>query len=97
MYNSSIPLHKRAHFRRTREVIKQLAKYENINIADYDLFSMRVFETIGQTYKGRNVRYNTVNGDSCWVADNRYDVFEVPSKRNKKGSPYGEFLYFTHY
>jgi hypothetical protein len=93
--NNSIPLHKRAHFRRTREVITQIAKHENVNINDYDLLTIKAYSTVGENLKGKNVTYNTANGDSIWVLDNRYDIFEVPSINNFKGSPYGEFLYFA--
>lgn len=94
--NNDIPLHQRAHFRRVREVITEIANYENMNIQNYDLFNMRVYDTMGVAIAGTNVSYNTDNGCSIFVEDNKYDIFEVPSKRNKKGSPYGEFIFFIH-
>lgn len=95
MSKNDTPLHKRAHFRRTREVITEIAKYEGINIQDYDLFAIRAYDTHGENLKGINVSYNTEGNYSCWVLDNRYDMFEVPAKTNEKGSPYGEFLFFS--
>jgi hypothetical protein len=92
----SLPLHKRTHFRKIREVIIEIAKYEGFNSRDYDLFNMAVYETVGENLKGKNVSYNIDGGYSCWVKDNKYDIFEVPSVRNKKGSPYGEFLFLAY-
>jgi hypothetical protein len=90
------PLHARTHWRRTREVISEIAKYERFNVEDYDLFSMVAYDTIGQNQKGKNVSYNTHKGLSCWVLDNKYEIFEIPNLRNKKGSPYGNFLFFAY-
>lgn len=87
-----IPLHKRAHYRRTREVITEIAKHEKVQIRNYDLFNMRVFDTFGESLIGHNVSYNTPNDQSCFVEDNQYDVFEVPHKDNKNMWPYGKFL-----
>jgi hypothetical protein len=93
---NGLPLHKRVHFRRIREIITEIAKYENYNPEDYDMFKMTVYETVGQNLKGKNVSYNIQGGNSCWVLDNKYDIFEVPSNWNKKGSPYGEFLFLAY-
>jgi hypothetical protein len=90
------PLHKRTHFRKIREVIIELAKYEGFNPNNYDLFKMTVYETIGENLKGKNVTYNIEGDASCWVKDNKYDMFEVPSLWNEKGSPYGEFLFLAY-
>jgi hypothetical protein len=90
------PLKDRAHFRKIREVITEIAKYEKINIQEYDFLSIRAYETYGENLKGKNVSYNTDGNYSCWVLDNNYNFFEVPAKTNEKGSPYGEFLFFAH-
>jgi hypothetical protein len=93
--NNDIPLHKRAHFRRTREVITEIANYEGINIHDYDLFNMRVYDTVGQNQAGKNVSYNTDDGHSIFVEDNKLDIFEAPKKSNRTNY-YGEYLFFIH-
>jgi hypothetical protein len=93
---SDLPLHKRTHFRKMREVMIEIGKYEGFNTYDYDFFSMTVYETVGEGLKGKNVSYNIKGGFSCWVKDNRYDIFEVPSKSNQKGSPYGDFLFLAY-
>jgi len=90
------PLHKRTHFRRIREIITELSNYEGFNINSYDLFHIKAYETVGQNLKGKNVKYNIDNGYSCWVGDNRYEVFEVPAKSNRENSPYGEFIYLAY-
>jgi hypothetical protein len=93
---NDIPLHKRIHFRRVREVITEIAEYEGFNPGDYDFFKMTAYETVGENLKGKNVSYNIKNGRSCFVYNNKYDVVEVPSLSNRQGSPYGRFLYFIY-
>jgi hypothetical protein len=90
------PLHERAHWRRIREVIAEIATYERFNINDYDLLRITAYDTEGENQKGKNVSYNVEHNLSCWVLDNRYDMFEVPHKSNKPGSPYGKFLFFAY-
>lgn len=93
---NDIPLHKRIHFRRVREAIREIAEYEGFNPDNYDLFKMTAYETVGENLKGKNVTYNIGKGRSCFVYDNKYDVVEVPSLSNKPNSPYGSFLYFIY-
>jgi hypothetical protein len=93
--SNDIPLYKRAHFRRTREVITEIANYEGINIHDYDLFSICVYDTVGQNQAGKNVSYNTDGGRSIFVEDNKLDIFEAPKKSNKTNY-YGKYLFFIH-
>jgi hypothetical protein len=94
--NNDIPLHQRAHFRRIREVVTEIAEYEGIPVHQYDLFNMTAYDTSGHNMTGNNTSYNTRTGGSCFVLDNKYDVFEIPKKSNKKNSPYGEFIFFVH-
>jgi hypothetical protein len=89
-------LHNKTHFKRTREVIAEMSKNEGIDISEYDTSRIKVYETIGQTLRGKNVRYNIDGGYSCWVGDNKYHIFEVPSFSNETGSPYGEFVYLAY-
>lgn len=91
--SKDIPLYKRAHFRRIKEILIELADYEGYSINNYNIDKITAYETMGVDLRGKNVRYNIEGNDSCFVGDNKYDVYEVPSKRNKIGSPYGEFLY----
>jgi hypothetical protein len=93
--SKDIPLYKRAHFRRIKEVLTELADYEGYNINNYNLDKITAYDTMGVDLRGRNVRYNIQGGYSCWVGDNKYEMYEVPSKRNKIGSPYGDFLYLA--
>lgn len=89
-------LHDKIHYRRTREILVALAEHEGIDIMRFDLMAMNSYETIGATLKGKNVTYDTHDGSSCWVENNRYEVVEVPAKSNQRGSPYGEFIYFAY-
>jgi hypothetical protein len=89
-------LHKRAHFRRIREVMIEIAKYEKFDTRDFNFFKIRAYSTVGQNLKGKNVAYNIKDSASCWVYDNKYDFFEVPSNSNQEGWPYGEFLFLAY-
>jgi len=93
--NNILPLKDRAHFRRIREVISEIAKCENINILNYDLCDIQAYDTMGENLKGKNVSYNTEGNYSCWVGNNNYEMFEVPAKGNRKKSPYGDFLFLA--
>jgi hypothetical protein len=92
---TGLPLHKRTHFRRIREIFTEIGEYERINLDDYDLFNMRVYESVGDDLKGKNVSYDTEGNQSIWVFGNNYELFEVPAKRNKKGWLYGDFLFLA--
>ena len=94
--NNSTPLHERAHFRRIREIITEIADYEGIPLNQYDLFNIRAYETMGANLIGSNVSYNTETNRAIFVEDNKYDVFEIPKKSNEKFSYYGDFLFFIH-
>jgi len=94
--NNDIPLEQRAHWRRVREVITEIAKYEDINIQNYDLFNIRAYDYVGNGMAGTNVSYNTDNGRSIFVEDNKYDIYEVPKITNDDNSPFGEFIFFIH-
>lgn len=93
--NNSAPLHQRTHFRRIREIMICIAKYENINPRDYDLSKIRAYECFGQELQGKNVSYNTHNGRSPWVSDNKYEIFEAPLLSNSGNGPYGGFLFLA--
>lgn len=94
--SKDIPLHKRTHFRRIKEVLRELADYEGFNIRDYDIEKITAYESMGINMRGKNVSYNIKDGASCFVGDNHYDIFEISSLSNRKGSPYGEFLYLIY-
>ena len=93
---TGIPLHERTHFRRMREVFTEISQYEHIEIDAYDLYNMCVYESVGDNQKGNNVSYDTEGNQSIWVFENRYEIYEVPAKRNVKGWPYGDFLYIAY-
>lgn len=76
-------------------MITGLAKNEGVDISKYDLMNMRAYYAVGHTLKGYNVSYNIRDGFSCWVLDNLYEVYEVPSKTNNE-SMYGQYLLFAH-
>jgi hypothetical protein len=94
--SKDIPLYKRAHFRRIKEVLDEIADHEGYNINNYNIDKIAAYDTMGVNLRGRNVSYNVRDGYSCWVGDNKYEIYEVPSKRNKIGSPYGDFLYLAY-
>jgi hypothetical protein len=87
--------HSKIHFRRLREIASEIARNEGVSEYDYDFFNMKVYETFGENLKGKNVSYDIVGSRSCWVKDNKYVMVEVPSKRNNKKSPYGDFLFLA--
>lgn len=93
----SAPLHTRTHWRRLRELLNMLCVYENINYNDYDTKNIVCRETSGSLLHGKNVKCDMCgSGRSYFVSDNTYDVYEIPSKRNEKGFPYGTFLVLIH-
>jgi hypothetical protein len=91
-----VPLHKRVHFRRIKEIFREIGDYEGFNLSSYNLDNMKVFETVGENLKGKNVSYNIDGNSSCWVKDNRYEIYEAPSIYNQQNSPHGEFLFLAY-
>jgi hypothetical protein len=91
-----IPLHKRVHYRRIKEIFREIGNYEGFNLNNYNLDKMTVYETVGENLKGKNVSYNIVDNNSCWVKDNRYEIYEAPSAYNNQNSPFGEFLFLAY-
>jgi hypothetical protein len=89
-------LYSKIHFRKMREVVSEIADYEGIDISEYDLFKMKVYETSGENLKGKNVSYEVMDNSSCWVKDNRYVMVEIPSKTNRGNSVYGDFLFLAY-
>ena len=96
MSNSDLPLYKTAHFRRLREIIIEIGKYENIDISGYDLMKIKAYYVYGESLKGHNVSYNTDNNKSCWVSNNHYEFYEIPMKSNEPNSLYGNFMFFAY-
>lgn len=93
----SAPLHKTVHWRRLRDLIQMLCDYEHINSSNYDLQNINCRRTVGNLLHGHNVSYDMCDsGRSYFVTDNNYEVFEAPSKTNKKNSVYGSFLVLIH-
>lgn len=90
------PLHKTTHFRRLREVIKELAKKAKIDITKYNLENIRCYRSVGTSLMGRNVHTLKAQRDRCcFVWDNDYEIYECPCKTNKL-QDVGEFLMIAH-
>jgi len=94
--DNGLPLHKTAHFRRLREVILEIAKYEKIDISQFDPMNIKAYYAYGQSLKGHNVSYNTKDNFSTWVLDNHYEFYEIPAITNIKNSIYGKYLFFAY-
>ena len=85
----SAPLHKTVHWRRLRDLIQMLCDYEHINSSNYDLQNINCRRTVGNLLHGHNVSYDMCDsGRSYFVTDNNYEVFEAPSRTNKKNKKF---------
>lgn len=93
--NANIPLYKRVHWRSFRAFLSKLCKQENIDISNFNTNKIMCYETLGDQLKGANVKYKP-NNLSCWVGDNRYEVYEIPSLQNHERSLSGHFLVFAY-
>jgi hypothetical protein len=92
--NKELPLHQTLHYRRLREIVTDLCRYESINVSDYNLFNAKAYRCVGDELKGKNVRVaaaGKTNNFSCFVGDNNYEVIEYPKKSNTK-SYTGDYL-----
>ena len=99
---NNVPLHKRTHFRRLRELSESIMKYEGLDISQYNLFNIRCYEAYGRDLKGRNVFFNTSGSESFIVSGSKknpaiYEVYEIPHIGNTKGSPIGKFFFLMYF
>jgi len=93
-YNKPV-FHKTVHWRKMKAVIKAFAKYENIDINEYNLNKITCYQSLGDSFHGNNVRFSNAQNASCFVFDNRYDMFEIPSVKNS-GKLVGNFMFLAH-
>lgn len=94
---NNIPLHKRVHWRRIKQILKEISEYEKINLADYDLEHITCYETVGNNLKGKTVSSSATYKESIWVSNNHYEIFEVPSKSNhEKFNFCGNFIFLAY-
>lgn len=68
------------HWRTFRGLAQSLCKIENIDISSYNFDDAYCYRTLGSEMQGSNVSYFTNKEYSCFVGDNKYDIYEVPSK-----------------
>jgi hypothetical protein len=57
--NKNLPLHTTVHWRRFREMAKELFKLEGINPANYNLNKVICYRAFGVELEGSNVTYKT--------------------------------------
>lgn len=93
--DNSLPLHKTVHWRKFKEILKNLCNYEQINLNSYCTDNIICYTTTGDTFQGRNVNYKNKNNYSCFVSNNTYDIFEIASKGNSQKN-FGEYLFVAH-
>lgn len=94
-YNET-PLHKTVHWRRLKEIISEICAYEKIDTSNYNMNKITCYRTFGDEMKGPNVKYNIRGGTSCWVSDNKYEIFEIPKLSNKGYAFTGNFIFIAH-
>ena len=96
MSKYTTPLHKTTHFRRLREVIKELTKKAKIDVTKYNLEKITCYRSEGTSLMGKNVRTLKAQRDRCcFVWDNDYEIYECPRTTNKLPD-IGEFLMIAH-
>lgn len=90
-------LHKTTHWRRLREIIKSLARFEGVEDAlqNYNTNKIICYSAHGEQLQGENSEFFTKGGRSCWVSDNSYDVYEIP-KIGKEYKVEGEYYILVH-
>ena len=88
-------LAQRTHWRRLKELLSFLSKIEKVQLSDYNSNNICCYSCLGDELTGVNVKFQTVGGMSCWVSDNSYDVYEVPSYTNTT-KMCGDFLFLAH-
>jgi hypothetical protein len=91
-----VPLHKRTHFRRLRELLYNICKFDRVDTERYDFKHICCYQIHGRDLKGHDVSFKDWRGreyqKSFLLGNVTYDVYEVPSCSNTPRSPFGEFL-----
>ena len=88
-------LYKTVHWRRLRKTVRLITKMEEINLSPFDLEHIKCYQTYGFELQGKNTVVENTRKRSCFVGNNQYDVFEIPTLDNV-GQLYGTFLVLTH-
>jgi hypothetical protein len=89
--------HETVHWRKIRTTLSKIAQIENFDLSLYDTQNIRCYSCVGNDLEGRNVTYCTNDGASCFVGDNTYSVFEVPSLNNNDKSNFcGKHVFLAH-
>lgn len=85
-------LAKTVHWRRVKNIAYSVLDIAEVDPSVYDLNNICCYNCYGADLQGKNVDY-IPNGkqNSCWVDDNAYTVFEIPTK-DSHNLPEGNFL-----
>lgn len=83
------------HFRKLRDLVRELCAKEGMNIENYDVFHMIAYRDVGSCFQGKN--FCTIGpartGFSCFEPNQVYDFIEIPLKSNSSEIPsIGNFL-----
>lgn len=89
----------RIPFYHFRKVVKYIDKNKvNLNLDKYDLLNIKVWGGYGYSAFDANERCNTLSAgilNTQIPLNSVYNFIEIPSKKNVKNSPFGEFLVFA--
>lgn len=90
-------LHQTTHWRKLRNIIRELAKFEGVETAikNYNTEKITCYSAHGEQLQGENSEFFTKEGRSCWVSDNSYDVYEIP-KVGRERNIEGEYYILVH-
>lgn len=95
-HNHNDDLHNRTHWRRFKEMAKEIGEYEKINTNDYDFDKVVCYTTLGEDFNKGNVTYYTANDSSCFSNNEEYEVYEVANKLNSSEFTFsGKFLLYA--
>lgn len=93
--NRNNELRDTVHWRRFKEMANGFFELEKNSTSGYDFNHICCYSCIGSELQGTNVNYSVVDGCSCFVADNRYDFFEIPKYSNNPKYT-GEYKFLAH-
>lgn len=99
--NNHEPLQNTVHWRGMKNLFYTLCTYEHIDPNGYNFNNICCYSCVGEELQGTNVKYPSIHhGNSCFVYDNEYDMFEVPAKSYdvsiNKFSYTGDYLFLAH-
>ena len=94
--NDNSYLHNRTHWRRFKEMAKEIGEYEKINTSDYDFDNIVCYSMLGEDLNSDNVTYYTADGSSCFSNKEEYEIYEVANKANSSEFTFsGKFLLYA--